>query len=177
MPKFKIGETSPQVLDRKKSITDSIRLKSLLINNINCPDDIPVSLKIKNNYISQDSVHKWHDDQLGVVGYSRNTAHAKHNNQELISLLNSIDEANVRLDTFETSSTENISQSTKSNEGSLSALKLENERLKVALAEVYRAYMQLVSIHTEGKQADESMRALIKVQAKVLGKNRIREVE
>ncbi|MEZ9159002.1 hypothetical protein AB4169_12050 [Vibrio lentus] len=177
MPKFKIGETSPQVLDRKKSITDSIRLKSLLINKINCPDDIPVSLKIKNKNISQDSVHKWNDDQLGVIGYSRNTAHAEHNNQELITLLNSIDEANFRLGTFETSNKENISQSTKNNEGSLSVLKLENERLKVALAEVYRAYMQLVSIHTEGKQADASMRELIKVQAKILGKNRIWEVE
>lgn len=53
MSKFKKGETSKSVIDKKIEISSSIKRKTELINKIECFEDIPSSLEIKNNTISQ----------------------------------------------------------------------------------------------------------------------------
>ena len=79
MSKFKKGETSKPVIDKKIEISSSIKRKTELINKIECFEDIPSSLEMKKNAISQTSVHKWDDSDLNIISYSYNTPHAEHN--------------------------------------------------------------------------------------------------
>ncbi|MBU2909462.1 hypothetical protein [Vibrio splendidus] len=167
MPKFKQGETSQGVLDKKNSITQSMIKKTLLINKIKSIKDIPASLVVKNGVISEASVQKWKDDALKITSYARNSAHADHNDKPLKSLLLSIRNANTRIN----SSTEENANSPQSNK--VKRLEEENSQLKLALAEVYRAYMQLLNEYREDREIDEKYRELLLKQAKALGKNRI----
>ena len=70
MSKFKKGETSKPVIDKKIEISSSIKRKTELINKIECFEDIPSSLEMKKNTISQTSVHKWDDSDLNIISYS-----------------------------------------------------------------------------------------------------------
>ena len=97
MSKFRQGETSSTVIDKRNAITKSIIRKSKLIDKIKCYEDIPSSLEIKKHSISQASVHKWSDSQLDIIGYARNSAHSEHNTQVLNTLIESIKDANERL--------------------------------------------------------------------------------
>ena len=178
MSKFKKGETSCNVLDKKKEITKSMQLKSTLIDRINTYEDIAPSLKIKNRSISQAAVHKWNDDQLGVISYSRNTAHSEHNTDTLNTLIKSIENANKRL--ASKTNIDNKKQGktyTHHSEEAINKLRNENNYLRVALAEVYRAYMQLLDSYREDTEIDEACRKLIKNQARILGKNRVWETK
>lgn len=47
MSKFKKGETSKPVIDKKIEISSSIKRKTELINKIECFEDIPSSLEMK----------------------------------------------------------------------------------------------------------------------------------
>lgn len=178
MSKFKKGETSCNVLDKKEEITKSIQLKSTLIDRINTYKDIAPSLKIKNRSISQAAVHKWNDDQLGVISYSRNTAHSEHNIAPLNTLIKSIENANKRLASKPNIDNKKQGQTcTHRSEEAVNKLINENNYLRVALAEVYRAYMQLLDNYREDTEIDEAYRKLIKNQARVLGKNRVWETK
>ena len=90
MSKFKKGETSKPVIDKKIEISSSIKRKTELINKIEYFEDIPSSLEMKKNTISQTSVHKWDDSDLNIISYSYNTAHAEHNLKYLNDLIDSI---------------------------------------------------------------------------------------
>ncbi|SDK26368.1 hypothetical protein SAMN04488540_12332 [Ferrimonas sediminum] len=174
MTKFKPGETSCEVLDKKRAITKSILTKSKHIDRIKTCKDIPPSLKVKGNYISRAAVHSWSDDQFGVISYCRNAAHSKHNNHALNVLIESIENANRRLSSAPNIESEKHGKtSTRLSEDAVYKLRSENEYLRVALAEVYRAYMQLLDSYREDKEIDEAFRRLIKEQARVLGKNRV----
>ncbi|GAB3535074.1 hypothetical protein [Photobacterium alginatilyticum] len=174
MPKFMQGETSSMVIDRKNAITKSIRLKSELIDKIECSEDIPSSLEMKKNSISQTSVHKWNDSKLGVIAYSRNSAHADHNIKVLRTLIESINNANKKLlKTLKPEKKYGGESATRLSQNEVNNLKEENEELRVALAEVYRAYMQLLDEHREDRQIDTAYRKLILAQAKILGRNRV----
>jgi hypothetical protein len=178
MSKFKKGETSCNILDKKEEITKSIQLKSTLIDRINTYEDIAPSLKIKNRSISQAAVHKWNDDQLGVIRYSRNTAHSEHNIAPLNTLIKSIENANKRLASKPNIDNKKQGQTyTHRSEKAVNKLINENNYLRVALAEVYRAYMQLLDNYREDTEIDEACRKLIKNQARVLGKNRVWETK
>ena len=49
MSKFKKGETSKPVIDKKIEISSSIKRKTELINKIEYFEDIPSSLEMKKN--------------------------------------------------------------------------------------------------------------------------------
>ncbi|MGK0272340.1 MAG: hypothetical protein ACI88H_003011 [Cocleimonas sp.] len=174
MSKFKQGETSRLVIDKKNAITKSIICKSKLIDKINSYEDIPSSLEMKKNTISQISVHKWNDIELDLICYSRNSAHANHNEKVLNALIDSIKNANKRLMNLPKSTNKNMScPITRLSQNEVNQLKNENEELRVALAEVYRAYMQLLDECREDRQIDAAYRKLILAQAQILGRNRV----
>ncbi|EMX3968987.1 hypothetical protein KWF52_05725 [Acinetobacter pittii] len=174
MSKFKKGETSKSVIDKKIEISSSIKRKTELINKIECFEDIPSSLEIKNNTISQTSVHKWNDSEHNIISYSYNTAHAAHNLKYLNDLIDSIKNANHRLSKLSESERKDKGNSTtRISQKEVNKLKIENEELRVALAEVYRAYMSLLDQCREDKEIDAAYRKLILSQAQILGRNRL----
>lgn len=178
MSKFKKGETSDEVLDKKSAITKSMEKKAELLDKINTYEDIADSLKLKTDYISEAAVYKWSDSQLEVISCCGNTAHKDHNKHALNTLLESIKNANQRLaGESRIDSEKSVQKTTRLSEGAVNDLKVENEQLQIALAEVYRAYLQILDNYREDKQVDDALRQLIKDQARVLGKNRIWEVK
>ncbi|MEZ8987192.1 hypothetical protein OAI_00110 [Vibrio cyclitrophicus FF160] len=175
MSKYKLGETSKAVKDKKNSITKSIEKKAELIDSINSVEDIFTSLNIKGDFIAEASVHKWSDNDLSIISYSWNTAHAEHNAKSLKVLKKAIENANNRLvdnDIHESKSSQNKLTIKTQNK-----LRKENEDLKKSLAEVYRAYMHLVESYREDQVIDDAIRKLILDQARILGKQRIGEVK
>ncbi|KGJ90850.1 hypothetical protein [Colwellia psychrerythraea] len=174
MSKYKLGETSKEVTNKKNAITKSIMNKAELINSINSVEDIFPSLNIKRDFIAEASVHKWSDNDLSVISCSWNTAHAEHNTKPLKALKKAIENANKRLTNTESygKSSQNISTDKATNK-----LSKENEELKKSLAEVYRAYMQLVERYREDQVIDNAIRKLILEQARILGKQRVEEVK
>lgn len=178
MPKFNKGETSKSIIDKKNSITMSIKLKTKLIDKINNYEDIPNSLEMKKNVISQTSVHKWSDSELGIISYSYNTAHAEHNLKILESLVKSINNANSRIIKQDNPSNKKTGRTiSRLTENEIESLKVENEELRSALAEVYRSYMLLINTYREDKQIDAAYRKLILAQAQILGRERVWEVK
>lgn len=177
MSKFKPGETSSEVLDKKNAITLSIQLKSKLLDTFNCREDIPTSLEMKRDSISEGAVHKWCDKELGIISYSRNSAHTAHNKEVLKTLLNSINKANIRFDDSKINTGDVPEAHAIQEHSTVAELRIENETLRSALAEVYRAYMQIVDNFREDKQVDEAMRKLILNQTNILGKNRLQSVK
>lgn len=178
MAKFKKGETSQNVIDKKNIITQTMLTKAMFLSQINNYGDIPKSLETKTNSISETSVHRWEDAELGIIKYSWNTAHKEHNAKELATLIDSIAKANKRL----VSNTPPLSNKNDNIKSGLTReeanqIKEENEELRVALAEVYRAYMQLLDEWREDKQIDDVYRRLIIEQANILGKHRAWEVK
>lgn len=176
MSKFIAGQTSPEVQKKKNNITKSMLAKSYLIDSIQTLDDIPPSLSLKNNHISQHAVFRWADDNLdNILSFSRNTAHAKHNAHALKLLLKSVEKANIRI--TEKNTSHKLRYKNNSKNDALFNLRKENENLRTALAEVYRAYLQIIDRYREDRQVDESVRKLILQQAEFLGKHRLWEVK
>lgn len=174
MSKFKLGETSKNVIDKKNAITKSILRKSEFIDKIMTFKDIPSTLEIKKGTISQASVHKWSDGELRIISYSRNSAHAEHNTHAIITLIESIKSANTRLTNASNSGQKTDGNSTtRLSNNEVNKLQKENDELKIALAEVYRAYMQIIDSCREDKQIDNAYRKLLLSQARILGKNRL----
>ncbi|CAK2489613.1 conserved hypothetical protein [Vibrio crassostreae] len=181
MSRFKQGETSDAVKEKKLMITQSIIRKAKILDKIKSHSDIPSTLICGASGFSQASINKWSDESFGVVSYSYNSARAKHNADALSELLDSIDGANNRLK-HARKKVQSISVSDKTKPSRVSVdevhrLREENEELKVALAEIYRAYMQLLDSCREDEQIDKAYRKLILEQARILGANRVAEVE
>ena len=174
MPKFIAGETSKAVLAEKKAKTESLSKKANLIRNISSNNDIYPSLVVKRKTISLSSVLQWEDHELGVIKCVWNTAHEAHNAQVLKALLEAIDLANLNLNNEQ--SGKQVSTKTGSSSISkedLNLLMLENEELRNALAEVYRAYIQTLENIKEDKTVNEVLQSLLRNQALILGKHRI----
>ena len=103
-----------------------------------------------------------------------NTAHEAHNAQVLKALLEAIDLANLNLNNEQSS--KQVSTKTGSSyisKEDLHLLMLENEELRNALAEVYRAYIQILENIKEDKAVNEVLQSLLRNQALILGKQRI----
>ena len=174
MPKFMAGETSKAVLAEKEAKTESLSKKANLIRKIRNKDDIYPSLVMKRKTISLSSVLQWEDHELGVIKCVWNTAHEAHNAQVLKALLEAIDLANLNLNNEQ--SGEQVSTKTSSSSISKEDLNLliqENEELRNALAEVYRAYIQTLENIKEDKTVNEVLQSLLRNQALILGKQRI----
>ncbi|HAV5427737.1 hypothetical protein ACT4VK_11140 [Acinetobacter baumannii] len=174
MPKFIAGETSKAVLAEKEAKTESLSKKANLIRKISSKDDLYPSLVIKRKTISLSSVLQWEDHELGVIKCVWNTAHEAHNAQVLKALLEAIDLANLNLNNEQ--SGEQVSTKTSSSSISKEDLNLliqENEELRNALAEVYRAYIQTLENIKEDKTVNEVLQSLLRNQALILGKQRI----
>lgn len=174
MPKFIAGETSKAVLAEKEAKTESLSKKANLIRKISSKDDIYPSLVVKRKTISLSSVLQWEDRELGVIKCVWNTAHEAHNAQVLKALLEAIDLANLNLNNEQ--SDKQVSTKTGSSSISkedLNLLMLENEELRNALAEVYRAYIQTLENIKEDKSVSEVLQSLLRNQALILGKQRI----
>ena len=179
MSKFKPGETSKSVLDKKNAITKSMLLKAELLDRIEYSNNIPERLERNGEHISQEAVHKWQDEELEIISYSRNSAHSDHNSYALKTLLKAINGLNQRLvgSMQHEKNNYDYKKATRISDNTVNELRKENEELRVALAEVYRAYMQLIDTYREDKQIDESYRKLILDQASILGRHRIRIVK
>ena len=178
MPKFIAGETSKAVLAEKKAKTESLSKKANLIRNISSNNDIYPSLVVKRKTISLSSVLQWEDHELGVIKCVWNTAHEAHNAQVLKALLEAIDLANLNLNNEQ--SGKQVSTKTGSSSISkedLNLLMLENEELRNALAEVYRAYIQTLENIKEDKTVNEVLQSLLRNQALILGKHRILQLK
>tara|TARA_R110001583_G_scaffold33071_1_gene112005 strand:- start:2371 stop:2898 length:528 start_codon:yes stop_codon:yes gene_type:complete len=175
MSKYKPGETSEAVTNKKNAITKSILRKAELIDTIASIEDAFETLNIRGNSISRAAVHKWSDDELGVIAYSWNTAHAEHNATPLKRLHKAIENANNRV----AGSKKVISKTRQHNPTDCTTIRLrkENEVLKKSLAEVYRAYMYLVESYREDHVIDDAIRQLILDQARILGRHRAWEVK
>lgn len=148
--------------------------KSEILNSINHYNEIPDSLTTSKSTISKTMVNKWQDDSLGIISYSYNSSMTEHNASALRQLSVAIEDLNVRLKKSE--STNNKDFATKRSRittHDVNELKRENEDLKSALAEVYRAYMQLLDNLREDEQIDAAYRKLILDQARILGNNRL----
>ena len=174
MPKFIAGETSKAVLAEKEAKTESLSKKANLIRKISSKNDIYPSLVVKRKTISLSSVLQWEDHELGVIKCVWNTAHEAHNAQVLKALLEAIDLANLNLNNEQ--SGKQVSTKTGSSSISkedLNLLMLENEELRNALAEVYRAYIQTLENIKEDKTVNEVLQSLLRNQALILGKQRI----
>lgn len=174
MPKFIAGETSKAVLAEKEAKTESLSKKANLIRKISSKNDIYPSLVVKRKTISLSSVLQWEDHELGVIKCVWNTAHEAHNAQVLKALLEAIDLANLNL--INEQSGKQVSTKTGSSSISkedLNLLMLENEELRNALAEVYRAYIQTLENIKEDKTVNEVLHSLLRNQALILGKQRI----
>ncbi|WP_421866620.1 hypothetical protein [Motiliproteus sp.] len=175
MSQYKPGETSEAVIKKKNAITKSILKKAELIDNIESIDDIYSTLNIKGNTISEAAVLQWNDDNLGIVKCSWNTARTEHNAKAHARLLKALIKVNKRLSTNQKEIISN--RLYKSNEKISIQLRQENEDLKRALAEVYRAYMQLVERFREDQEINDAIRQLILDQAQILGQQRVWEVK
>ncbi|PVZ86471.1 hypothetical protein C9426_15160 [Serratia sp. S1B] len=174
MPKFIAGETSKAVLAEKEAKTESLSKKANLIRKISSKDDLYPSLVVKRKTISLSSVLQWEDHELGVIKCVWNTAHEAHNAQVLKALLEAIDLANLNLNNEQPG--EQVSTKTGSSSISkedLNLLMQENEELRNALAEVYRAYIQTLENIKEDKTVNEVLQSLLRNQALILGKQRI----
>jgi len=178
MPKFVTGETSKEVLAEKTANTESLLVKAALIKKINNTDDIYPSLEVKRQSISLSSVIKWNDEKLGITKCAWNTAHARHNQHALKTLVDSIEAANSNLkQTYSSVSDSSNNSSIKLSKNEFNLLITENEELRNALAEVYRAYIQALENINEDKVVNEVFRTLLKSQAQILGKQRIWQVK
>ena len=174
MPKFIAGETSKAVLAEKEAKTESLSKKANLIRKISSKNDIYSSLIVKRKTISLSSVLQWEDHELGVIKCVWNTAHEAHNAQALKALLEAIDLANLNLNNEQ--SGKQVSTKTGSSyisKEDLNLLMQENEELRNALAEVYRAYIQTLENIKEDKTVNEVLHSLLRNQALILGKQRI----
>ncbi|MEK5753450.1 hypothetical protein V3519_15965, partial [Acinetobacter variabilis] len=163
MPKFITGETSKAVLAEKEAKTESLLKKANLIRKISKKDDIYPSLVVKRKTISLSSVLQWEDHELGVIKCVWNTAHEAHNAQVLKALLEAIDLANLNLNNEQ--SGKQVSTKTGSSyisKEDLNLLMLENEELRNALAEVYRAYIQILENIKEDKTVNEVLQSLLR---------------
>lgn len=180
MPKFITGETSKAVLAEKEAKTESLSKKANLIRKIGSKDDIYPSLVVKRKTISLSSVLQWEDHELGVIKCVWNTAHEAHNAQVLKALLEAIDLANLNLNNEQSDkqiSTKTSTSSISISKEDLNLLMLENEELRNALAEVYRAYLQILENIKEDKSVSEVLQLLLKNQAFILGKQRVWQVK
>ncbi|MBL4832687.1 MAG: hypothetical protein JKY26_01835 [Pseudomonas sp.] len=178
MAKYEHGQTSDEVIKIKNEITDSLQKKADLIKDINSYDDIHPSLEMKTATISAGAVYRWEDKVLGLKRCSYNTANKDHNKGALTSLLSAINQANLRLTTSDTDNNNLPSQpKTRLSQDAVDKLKEENEELRSALAEVYRAYIQALEYMREDCEVDDALRRLLLNQAAVLGKERVWEVK
>jgi hypothetical protein len=175
MSQYKPGETSGAVIKKKNAITTSILKKATLIDSIKSIDDIYPTLNIKGSSISEASILEWIDDDLGIIKCSWNTARAEHNAEAHALLLKALINVNKRLATNQKEDSNNRPH--KSDDKASIQLRKENEDLKRALAEVYRAYMQLVERFREDQEINEAIRQLILDQAQILGQQRVWEVK
>ncbi len=178
MSLFKKGETSDAVKAKKLIITQSIISKAELLDKINSHSDIPSTLTCGFSGFSLASINKWNDASLKVISCSYNTAKAEHNIDAQSQLSDSIVNVNRRLKGTEQSiSTSDKMKPSRMSVDAVDELRKDNEGLKVALAEVYRAYMQLLDSFREDEEIDKAYRKLILEQARILGANRITEVK
>lgn len=178
MPKFIAGETSKAILAEKEAKTESLSKKANLIRKISSKNDIYSSLIVKRKTLSLSSVLQWEDHELGVIKCVWNTAHEAHNAQVLKALLEAIDLANSNLNNEQSS--KQISTKTGYSyisKEDLNLLMLENEELRNALAEVYRAYIQTIENIKEDKSVSEVLQLLLRNQTLILGKQRVWQVE
>lgn len=178
MPKFIAGETSKAVLAEKEAKTESLSKKANLIRKISSKNDIYSSLIVKRKTLSLSSVLQWEDHELGVIKCVWNTAHEAHNAQVLKALLEAIDLANSNLNNEQSS--KQISTKTGYSyisKEDLNLLMLENEELRNALAEVYRAYIQTIENIKEDNSVSEVLQLLLRNQTLILGKQRVWQVE
>ncbi|EOR09568.1 hypothetical protein [Acinetobacter tandoii] len=174
MPKFITGETSKAVLAEKEAKTESLSKKANLIRKISSKNDIYPSLVVKRKTISLSSVLQWEDHELEVIKCVWNTAHEAHNAQVLKALLEAIDLANLNLNNEQSGKQVSIKTGSSSiSKEDLNLLMLENEELRNALAEVYRAYIQTLENIKEDKTVNEVLQSLLRNQALILGKQRI----
>jgi hypothetical protein len=177
MPKFKPGETSVEGQRKKEANTRSILLKADLLKKIKGHEDIPESLKINGVTIPEYAVHKWHDEKLGIISCAWNTAHSEGNKKALNKLLKSIAAVNKRLIASTKNSESQHKKSSYNPKDPINVLKKQNSELKSALAEVYRAYIQLIDKYREDEQIDESYRKLILDQSRILGRHRMQIIK
>jgi len=175
MSKYKPGETSEAVTNKKSAITKSILKKTELLDAVASIGDVYTTLNIKGDSISESAVHKWSDDELGIISCSWNTAHAEHNAKPLKLLKKAITNANKRFADSPKKSNKRWRHGATDN--TTIQLRKENKELKKALAEVYRAYMHLVESYREDQVIDDAIRQLILDQARILGHHRVWEVK
>lgn len=173
MATFKSGETSRHVIDRKKEITKSIFKKAKILNEMQFMEEIPEAIKGKSGKVSEVAVHSWHDEKMQVIGYSRNTAYANHNQVALEKLLSAI--KNINNITYKTMPPKGLSNNPLRER--IKELEKENNLLRNALAEVYRSYMYIAESNTEQENIQLSKQEFISEQAAILGKNRLKPID
>lgn len=173
MSRFKKGETSPAVRSRQDSVGRSLVAKSLALSGIAAGGPVPESLPLHKGRIVKGSVHQWHDVSLGVTRYARNSAYQPYHRAALENLLAEIDRANTALKIGSKSK----SGKSKKDHDTINELRNEIKRLTVTVAEVYRAYMHLVSTITEKGRVDDAYHTVLKSQSALLGRARLKVVE
>ena len=178
MSRFKAGETSKGVLAKKAAITESLYKKAKLIKAIKKKDGIYPTLVVKRNSIALMNALNWKDDELGVISCFYNTAHQKHNKLALQALLDAIEIANNNLENELPGEKDSTNEkSALFSQEDVKLLISENDELRNALAEVYRAYIQTLDNIKEDTVVNEVLQSLLRNQALVLGNQRIWKIK
>lgn len=178
MSRFKAGETSKEVLAEKAAITESLFKKAKLIKAIKKKDDIYPTLVVKRKTIALLPVLEWKDSELGVIKCVWNTAHQKHNELALQALLDAIEIANNNLENELPGEKDSTNEkSALFSQEDVKLLISENDELRNALAEVYRAYIQTLDNIKEDTVVNEVLQSLLRNQALVLGNQRIWKIK
>lgn len=172
MSKFRKGETSVAVVQRKSEITQSIIRKAEILEGIAMGNTAPDVLLNEQGRITKEMVHNWTAPEIGIHKYARNTAHATHNQAHLGRLLTALIQANLSLN----SRGQNPEEPTRveRSDTTIRQLKADLEKAHNVIGELYRAYMQLSNRLRESENADGAHHDVLKSHAAALGRARLR---
>ncbi|MCS8153545.1 hypothetical protein N0480_12030 [Pseudomonas aeruginosa] len=180
MSKFKKGETSSAKLREKEEKTESIvqkieHIKAAHIDRKRIPS---LDRLMSSHGVSLKSALAWSDSDLGITSCSYNTAKAEHNKAitgKLVEALNIYNE--IRPSTSAKEPTIKANSNKADLLRKIRNLTEENILLRNSLAEVYRAYEQLIARVDEKTKQDIRYQQVLKAHTQALGKADIRLIK
>jgi len=171
MTRYSKGQTSEAKAKEKEEKSQSLLTKVLLIKGANAANKRIDSLDALSSGrgVSFKAALSWTDQALNVVPCAYNTSQKPYNIELSNNLKVELVAYNSRLSpAHATASPPPIKKS--SDKEKLVHLALECEHLKNAVAEIYRAYMQLLARVDEKARQDIRYQQVLKSHARAMGK-------
>ncbi|RTR54481.1 hypothetical protein [Pseudomonas aeruginosa] len=176
MSKFRKGETSAAKLNEKEEKTKGLLLKmEKLKAAVSQGIKIPSLDKLRSTHgISFKALLAWTDHEAGLNSCSFNTSQSTHNikiSNKLKEILHLYNNNESKIARNMPSTGASIKNSSKKE---ARTLREENTMLRNSLAEVYRAYEQLLARVDESTKRDIRYQQALKAHTQALGKADIR---